>query len=66
MLKGKDFFICRFLIHKTMKKIVVAVDFSAHTTKITEFALNLAMLNKVEILLFHTVIKHFYFLSQHP
>ncbi len=46
-----------------MKKIVVAVDFSAHTTKITEFALNLAMLNKAEILLFHTVIKHFYFSS---
>lgn len=46
-----------------MKKIVVAVDFSEHSTNIANFALKLAEINKAEILLFHTIIKPYYFSS---
>lgn len=46
-----------------MKKIVVAIDFSEQSEKIAIFALKLAEINKAEIMLFHTVIKQYYFSS---
>lgn len=46
-----------------MKKILVAVDFSNHTTDSCNFAFNLAKLYKAEIMLFHTFNKHYYFSS---
>lgn len=44
-----------------MNKILVAVDFSSHTAFSCSYALDLAIINKAEILLFHTYSKQFFF-----
>ena len=46
-----------------MKKILIAVDFSSHTQFSCNYALDMAITNNAEIMLFHTYFTQYYFSS---